>query len=90
MYLKAYEIADEQLRKVLSDYYKNSFDNINQQQKIDAVKAIYIQTKVNNHIEKEMNAYYQQAINYINKISLPDSKKEIIINFSNTLMNRDI
>jgi len=90
LYLKAYEIADEQLRKVLSDYYKNSFDNINQQQKIDAVKAIYIQTKVNNHIDKEMNAYYQQAINYINKISLPDSKKEIIINFSNTLMNRDI
>ncbi len=89
LFLKACELADNNKRLELNNFYIGNNHNINQQQKIEAVKEIFLKLEVNKHIEQEINSYYKKAINYMNEVSLPDLKKEKLLNFSNTLMYRD-
>ncbi len=89
LYIKACELADEITRKSLIHYFNENTENSNPDKKIKAVKDIFIELNVNKFIEDDINTYYKKAIAYLNNVTLPEVKKEILVNFSNSLMYRD-
>jgi geranylgeranyl diphosphate synthase, type II len=89
LFLKAYEKADDNTRISLNNFYKQNPDILNQEKKINGVKDIFNKMKIDKHIEEEINTYYQKAINFINEVSIPNVRKEIIMKFSSTLMFRN-
>ena len=89
LYLKAYELADEETTKKLNFYF-NPKEQHEDSVKIEAVKTIYCQLKVKKESEKAMQSYYQEALQYLDKISLPIEKKSEIKKLAERLMVRDI
>jgi geranylgeranyl diphosphate synthase, type II len=90
LYIKAYEIADENTRMVLKNYFSENTINMKQDKKINSVKDIFLKMNVNKHIEKDINIFYKKAIDCIREVALPDTRKETLVKFSKTLMHRDI
>lgn len=90
LYLKAYEMADDATKKILIHYFNKNTDNPNMEEKISAVKDIFLKLNVHTFIENDINSYYKKAIGYLNNVTLPEIKKEILVNFSNSLMYRDV
>ncbi len=89
LFLKAYELADKKTTEKLDHYFNNPL-NLSDKEKIKAIKNIYCQLKVKEETEKAMQAYYQEALLYLDKISLPLEKKTVIVKLADRLMIRDI
>lgn len=88
LYLKSIEIGAEDQINELKDLF--SIKPTNPKEKIETVKAIYIQTGAAEIIKKEIKHYTQQAFQLLESIEAPENKKEILKEFGNKLMNREV
>lgn len=62
----------------------------NATEKVAAVKAVYEALNIRQQAEKEMNRFYQLAINHLFDIRADESKKQELKTFAQALMNREI
>ena len=62
----------------------------NEFEKIKAVKNIYLKTGVDQQCLKEMDLYFKKAMDSLDKIQVPNSKKENLIEFANYLRFRSL
>ena len=81
--LKALELDSSELLQGWVD--KKDFDAI---AKVEAVKTIYKDLKVDQLAFNQMDAYYQKSIQFLNKINAPEDKKKVLEEFANHLMKR--
>lgn len=88
LYLKSIEIGAEDQINELKDLF--SIKPTNPKEKIETVKAIYIQSGAAEIIKKEIKHYTQQAFQLLESIEAPENKKEILKEFGNRLMNREV
>lgn len=88
LYLKSIEIGTEDQINELKDLF--SIKPISPKEKIETVKEIYIQSGAAEIIKKEINNYTQHAYKLLESIEAPENKKEILKEFGNKLMSREV
>lgn len=86
LYIKAFEMADAQQQKVLTDAFSNRIPN--PEQKINAVKQVYTQLKLDSLAREEMEKYYTKAFDYMNRIKVPESAKSKLSDLAKSLLDR--
>jgi geranylgeranyl diphosphate synthase, type II len=86
--IRALEVADVPIKKELEKWYTSTASNSGE--KISMTKKIFSELKVKDFAIEKMEAYHKTAISYLTKLSVSDSKKEILKNFAETLLYRTI
>jgi geranylgeranyl diphosphate synthase, type II len=87
LYLKALEIANEQQRDKLRNYYASTeFDN---QEKITAVKAIFSSLGVPQIAEQLIEDYHDKSIRSLMQIEASDEKKKPLLDLAKQLFVRE-
>ena len=76
LYLKALEIADKETKKELLSLYNSP--EINDNYKIKSTKGIFTRLKIDTESKKEIDKYYSKGIKSLEKINLPNDKKEYL------------
>ncbi len=84
--INAFEKADYKtylkLKTLLSD------KSINNKEKIKQATAIFNKLGIKHLTELNIRKYHKKAINSLNSLSVKDEKKEILLSFANSIMNR--
>jgi geranylgeranyl diphosphate synthase type II len=85
--IKALELANAEERRELDRWLKgNGHDPL---QKVTAVTGIFDRLGVKLIAEKEMDSYFEQSLNHLQAIDVPESRKEILREFAEKLMVRE-
>lgn len=88
LYLKAMEFGtEEQQEQLLHLFSTQPTDNSD---KIELVKQIFIATESAKATQKAIENYTQKAFETLEKLKISSDKKEILINFGENLMNRNV
>ena len=86
LYIKALELASTQQRQVLHDAFS---DRISQpDEKIAAVKGVYQDLDIGNLAMQLMLDYHEQALLFLDEISLPEGADQDLLAVANSLLNR--
>jgi geranylgeranyl diphosphate synthase type II len=86
LYLKALEIADEETKNRLQNYYNCS--NC-QEEKLREVKAIFTSLKVDHLALQKIDSYCNTGKEYLNKISIDTEKKDILLAIAHQMIDRE-
>ena len=86
MLINALLHASDEDRAELQRWIGNK--DCNPDEKIKAVTALYTKVGVDRMAQERMNAYYTEAEAYLNKVSLPDERKQILRDIALELMGR--
>jgi len=87
LYLKAFGLADDKEFETLYYFFNNDFDN--ESEKIKGVKEIYEHLNIEHETSKEIEKYFNKAMEYLNKIDIPAEHKSELINFADRLKARE-
>ncbi len=84
--IKALELAKGDTLKELEDWlHKTTF---NKEEKIKAVTAIYEQLGIKQFVIEQINSYFRDSLNYLDKIEVEEVKKSGLRQLLNKLINR--
>lgn len=85
--IKTFEAADNQLIEQLN--YWIGLKQFDFQEKFEAVKNIYDILNIRQIAENKVNELFNDAMNLLNDVNVPDDKKSYLRQFALKLMNRD-
>lgn len=88
MLIKAFELADEEQRRILKSWI--DCKSYVEEEKISSVRSIYDAVGVPGCCNKKINAYFEEALQLLEKVALPEEKKEGLKQFVLTLLDRDV
>ena len=88
MLIKAFELADEEQRRILKSWI--DCKSYVEEEKISSVRAIYDAVGVPGCCNEKINAYFEEALQLLEKVALPEEKKEGLKQFVLTLLDRDV
>ncbi|MDV3663768.1 polyprenyl synthetase [Elizabethkingia anophelis] len=86
LYLIALKFANEEERRELNFWYSKKTDNID---KVYGVEKIFRRTKVDEKVQRLIQRHNEKGQHYLNKINLPEDKKQPFIELANYLLKRD-
>jgi geranylgeranyl diphosphate synthase type II len=86
LWIEAVSIADAQEKKELHNLLHDT--EINEQDKIRAVMDVYDKLGIPDRTRNTINACFDEADNYLNKLSVAETKKTIIREFLMHIKNR--
>jgi geranylgeranyl diphosphate synthase, type II len=86
LYLKAKELADDKQGQQLAHYFSST--DFDEQEKIDAVRKIFIATGSQEYSFQLRDAYYDLAISHLKALALPDDKEAVLSEFAQYLIKR--
>ncbi len=87
LFIKALEIADSNQRASLLNYYQHT--DFEPQNKINAIKQIYVDLNIPELIEESMKQYHQNSLQIIESLAVPKENKTEILVLTNHLSSRD-
>ena len=87
LYLKAIELSDKEQKATL-DYWYGLTDTV-EVEKINSVKNVYNNLNIRQFTEAEIDKYYKKAFESLNAINISNQRKDIFLEFTNGLMNRE-
>ena len=82
LYLKALQLANESQRKQLTQL----FSGLNNENKVDEVKSIFLDLNIQKHTVDLIKAYYTKAMKHLDSIN--SDKKELLFNFAEKIKER--
>ncbi len=85
--IKAKELASGESSLELNKWLKSK--DFNNEEKVNAVKAIYDELNIKKLTEDKMNEYFEKAFQNLDDLGAPSEKKVIIKDFFNFLINRE-
>ena len=88
LYLKAMEFSAEAKQQELRHWF--GFQNENQGFKIEAVKAIFINSGAADATLAEIETYTMKAFETLEKMQIAEGKKEVLVAFGHKLMKRKV
>ena len=86
LYINAYLLADESQKASLDRWAE--YDGKDEQAKIDGVRSIYDAVGVRHMSEKLIDDLFSQALEKLDRVSLPDERKRLLKEYAESLMNR--
>jgi geranylgeranyl diphosphate synthase, type II len=87
LYIKAFELADLQMKKVLTDAFSNRIAN--HEEKIAAVKDVFMKLNLDSLAQQEMEKYYVRGFEYLDRIMVPEGAKTKLRELSAGLFSRN-
>lgn len=87
MLIQAFNHADDTTRGELLSWV-NAKD-FNRQEKIDAVTAIYNKLGIDKMALERINFYFDEALKFLDKVSVPQARKSELKSYTYKLMKRD-
>jgi geranylgeranyl diphosphate synthase type II len=87
LYLKAYELADIENKRKLDLLFSDI--HIPDDEKIAGVKKIYETLEVANHVHRVMDELYINALQNLDRISVPEGRKSELLKFAKKLLSRE-
>ncbi len=87
LYLHAMEMADPKMRKDLHKLYNGS--SIESEEKIQRVKSIFKTLHIDRATNLEIDKYFDQGMECLNKVNVEDSKKEMLREVAHKMIDRD-
>lgn len=87
MLIQAFNHADDATREELLGWV-NAKD-FNRQEKISAVTAIYNKLGIDNMALERINFYFDEALTFLDKVSVPQDRKSELKSYTSKLMKRD-
>ena len=84
LFLKALKISSEKQKSILIECYSSKMDA---KKKIEIVKDIFNELDIYNHTMDLILLYHQKAVQNLNNVQ--SSKKELLFQFSNNLLERE-
>lgn len=88
LYLKAFELASGDQHNELKELFISD-TKIQDQEKISRVKTIYNDLNIKIETEKQIEAYYQKAKDFLEQIDIDPAKKIELIKFAESLKRRE-
>lgn len=88
LYLKAIEFGTDDQKEQLSHLF--SIQPSDNSDKIESVKQIFVETKSAQETEEAIKNYTLQAFSTLEKLNVSDDKKEVLRNFGEKLMKRNV
>jgi geranylgeranyl diphosphate synthase type II len=88
LYLKAIELGSTEEINELKNLF--SIKPQNPQEKIQTVKEIFVQSGAADVTREEIKKFTQRAFKILESLEAPDSKKKILEELGNKLMNREV
>ena len=88
LYVKSMEIFTEKDKTKLTKLYSSK--HLDESQKIEVVKELFLKYNIPSIIEKEINYYTQLAFKKLDNLNISDHKKDFLFDFGNSLMKRKI
>ena len=86
LYLKALEIADDKTKNKLLNYYNS---NVNHQEKLREVKAIFTNLKIDKFALDKIEEYCGKGQESLAKINLDTEKKEKLLSIAHRMIDRE-
>lgn len=86
--IEALRQANGSLKETLYNWVNKK--EFNPAEKVIAIKSIYEALDIRSQAEKEMNRFYQLALQHLSEINANEDKKQNLRNFAQALMNREI
>jgi geranylgeranyl diphosphate synthase, type II len=88
LYIKAFALADSDQNKQLKDAFTNRLAS--NDEKINVVKNIYLDLKLNELALERMEVYYKKAFDQLDKVKLPKDKKKDLAEMATALFDRKL
>lgn len=88
MLISALEQSNGNLREELIGWLVRK--NVDKAEKILAVTKIYNQLEIKNACQSKMDIYYHKALDALQKIKLPEEKKQPLLSLALKMMTRDV
>ena len=88
LYVKSMEIFTEKDKTKLTKLYSSK--HLDESQKIEVVKELFLKYNIPSIIENEINYYTQLAFKKLDNLNINDHKKDFLFDFGNSLMKRKI
>ena len=88
LYVKSMEIFTEKDKSELTKLYSSK--HLDESNKIEAVKELFLNYNIPSIIENEINYYTQFAFKKLDNLNISDHKKDFLFDFGNSLMKRKI
>ncbi|MBK9733241.1 MAG: polyprenyl synthetase family protein [Chitinophagaceae bacterium] len=85
--IEAMNSADEKVKQELQDWY--SVAHFNPAEKIDAVLKLFEKIGISELAQKETAKHYQQALSYLDQVSVHETNKSSLRKLSENLLHRD-
>lgn len=86
LYVKAMELASESDKEVLRDLYSSKSKK---DEKVAAVKSIFVMLNIHDAAIKEIDKYYQKSIQSLEKVNAPVEDKNKFLEIAHKMINRD-
>ncbi len=86
LYIQALSKGDARQRQRLQEAFSNGCDDT--EKKIETVKGIYDELGISGLATKEMEAFTTKAFSHLNRIALPETKKEKLASLAGSLLHR--
>lgn len=87
LYLKAFELADKESHFKLLASFKDKI--ISPEEKVKKVKDIYNILDIKSITEEKIDEYYNNAMQALSQLDVPEENKKELINFANQLKSRE-
>ena len=88
LYLTALKNATQEEKELLEKLYSNKLNE--NQEKIEKVKSLFVTSLAADKTIKLINQYTQKAFEILETISTATDKRQVLKDFGNTLMKRDV
>ncbi len=86
LFLKALEVADRTQREELQSLYSQS--NMDEEALRKRLEEIYLDLRIQEITQDEMERYFRKALNGIDQLSLPEERKIRLSAFAHRVLNR--
>ncbi|MBN3034525.1 MAG: polyprenyl synthetase family protein [Bacteroidales bacterium] len=87
LFLRALEMADDETRKSLLGFYKSGYPD--RGKKISGVIHIFREMGIQEETSRVIHEYYNSALTLLESVSVPAGRKEILLEYTAGLMERD-
>ena len=88
LYLKALELADKENNRKLTSLFNN--DSYSEDEKINSVKSIFSNLKIDEITEKEIDTYFEAGIIDLNSLDLKEDVKAELYDLAFKMIHRDV
>jgi geranylgeranyl diphosphate synthase, type II len=90
LYLKSLEMAKEEDKKALLEWYNTATSEAAEAKKINAVKEIFLRSGVVELANDLKNTYYETAMQHLDAIEVAAERKRVLRSFAEELLHREV
>lgn len=89
MLINAFQKAEGKDKEMLVKWIATPVTQKNRGQKVAAVTSIYNKLGIDLMAKAKMEEYYEQALQALAEVNVPDNKKEVLLSFAAKMMKRE-